>query len=100
MWDGDPPLDDDRAGSTYDELCKRYLDSDDVLVPPAPRIVAYVEALVARYPDANDPDFVWSAPPVIDGASGPTVYLTMAYGAVLKACGSASGCTRRAYLPE
>ncbi|MFJ6850352.1 hypothetical protein ACIQM3_07395 [Streptomyces sp. NPDC091271] len=32
----------------YDELYERYLESDDVVVPPAPRIVAYVEALVAN----------------------------------------------------
>ncbi|MFD8632000.1 hypothetical protein [Streptomyces sp. NPDC059533] len=38
----------------YDELYERYLESDNVVVPPAPCIGAYVEALVARYPDDVD----------------------------------------------
>ncbi|MDH6554973.1 hypothetical protein M2160_009346 [Streptomyces sp. SAI-117] len=67
VWDGDRPLDDGQAGLTYDELYERYLESDDVVVPPAPRIVAYVEALVARYPDDVDRSVVWASPPVIEG---------------------------------
>ncbi|WP_405523944.1 hypothetical protein [Streptomyces canus] len=79
VWDGDRPRDNDQAGSTYDELYERYLESDDVIVPPAPRIVAYVEALVARYPDDVDRSVVWASPPVIEEASGPIVYLLMSY---------------------
>jgi hypothetical protein len=48
VWAGDRPLDNHQAGSTYDELYERYLESDDVVVPPVPDIRAYVEALVAR----------------------------------------------------
>ncbi|MER5386080.1 hypothetical protein ABT040_38525 [Streptomyces sp. NPDC002688] len=77
VWDGDRPLDDDQAGSTYDELYERYLESDDAAVPPVPRIRAYVEALVERYPDVARS--VWASPPVIEEASGPMVYLTMSY---------------------
>ncbi|WP_327187441.1 hypothetical protein [Streptomyces sp. NBC_01334] len=73
-------LDDGQAGLAYDELFERYLESDDVVVPPAPRIVAYVEALVARYPDDSDRSGVWASPPVTDEASGPIVYLLMSYG--------------------
>ncbi|WP_405784158.1 hypothetical protein OG512_37250 [Streptomyces sp. NBC_01378] len=80
VWDGDRPLDDDQAGSTYDELYERYLESDDVVVPPVPRIVAFVEALTARYPDDVDRSVVWASTPVIDEASGPIVYLLMSYG--------------------
>ncbi|MFF5523148.1 hypothetical protein [Streptomyces coeruleorubidus] len=79
VWDGDRPFDNRAAGSTYDELYERYLESDDVVVPPAARIVAYVEALVARYPD-DDRSVVWASPPVIEEASGPIVYLLMSYG--------------------
>ncbi|MFI0960594.1 hypothetical protein ACH4S8_04095 [Streptomyces sp. NPDC021080] len=78
VWDGDRPLDDDQAGSTYDELYERYLESDDVAVPPVPRIRAYVEALVERYPD-DVARSVWASPPVIEEASGPMVYLLMSY---------------------
>ncbi|MFD7873644.1 hypothetical protein ACFV5G_05860 [Streptomyces sp. NPDC059766] len=79
VWDGDRPLDDDQAGSTYDELYKRYLESYDVVVPPVPSVVAYVEALLTRYPD-DDGSVVWASPPVIEEASGPMVYLLMSYG--------------------
>ncbi|MEU9318242.1 hypothetical protein [Streptomyces sp. NPDC048295] len=78
MWDGDRPLDDGQAGSTYNELYERSLESDDVAVAPVPRIVAFVEALVARYPD-NDCSVVWASPPVIEEASGPMVYLLVSY---------------------
>lgn len=79
VWDGDRPIDNHRAGSTYDELYERYLESDDVVVPPEPRITAYVQALVARYPD-DERSVVWASPPVLDEASGPIVYLLMSYG--------------------
>ncbi|MGW3147836.1 hypothetical protein ACWDG1_24830 [Streptomyces sp. NPDC001177] len=80
VWDGERPLDNHHAGSTYDELYLRYLESDDVAVPPAPRIAAYVEALVERYPDDVDRSVVWASPPVVEEASGPIVYLLMSYG--------------------
>ncbi|MEJ8639661.1 hypothetical protein [Streptomyces sp. MS2.AVA.5] len=80
VWDGDRPLDDRQAGLTYDELYEHYLESDDAVVPPAPHIVAYVKALVARYPDDVDHSVVWASPPVIEEASGPIVYLLMSYG--------------------
>ncbi|WP_323184022.1 MULTISPECIES: hypothetical protein [unclassified Streptomyces] len=49
-----------------------------MIAEPSPRIEAYVEALVERYPDdvAGSP---WASPPVIDEASGPIVYLLMSY---------------------
>ncbi|WNO76899.1 hypothetical protein [Streptomyces sp. AM8-1-1] len=43
-----------------------------------PRIVAYVEALVARYPD-DERGVVWASPPVLEEASGPMEYLLMSY---------------------
>ena len=79
VWDGDRPIDDRQASSRYDELYERYLESGDVVVPPALRIVAYVEALVARYPDDGDRSVVWASTPVIEEASGPLVYLLMSY---------------------
>lgn len=80
MWDGERPLDDDQAGSTYEELYERYLESDDVVVPPVPRIADYVEALIARYPDDVDRSVIWASTPVIDEASRPIVYLLMSHG--------------------
>ncbi|MFC8828295.1 hypothetical protein ACFT9I_23455 [Streptomyces sp. NPDC057137] len=79
VWHGERPLDNHRACDVYDELYERYLDSDDDVVPPAPSVVAYVEALLDRYPDDVDGRVVWASPPVIDEASGPIVYLLMSY---------------------
>ncbi len=79
VWDGEHPLDDDAAGSAFDELYERYLESEDVAVPPSPRIDAYVNALIERYPE-DGRDSPWASPPVIDEASGPIVYLLMSYG--------------------
>ncbi len=62
---------------TYAELYERCLEPEDVVVPPAPRIVAYVEALVGRYPDDVDRSVVRASPPVVEEASGPIVYLLM-----------------------
>ncbi|WP_307524443.1 hypothetical protein [Streptomyces umbrinus] len=80
VWDGKRPLDNHQAGSVYDELYERYLEPEDGVMPPAPRIVAYVEALVKQYPDDVDRGAVWASSPVIDEASGPIVYLLMSYG--------------------
>lgn len=78
VWDGEKPRDDDEAGRVFDEFYERHLGSEDVTTEPSPRIEAYVEALVQRYPD-DLPRSVWASPPVIDEASGPIVYLLMTY---------------------
>ncbi len=76
VWEGRHPADDDDAGSTYVELSERYLESAEPEAV-APRIAAYVAALVARYPD-DERAAVWASAPVIGDASGPIVplYLT------------------------
>lgn len=81
VWDGERPRDNHQAGTVYDEFYERYLESDDVVVPPAPRIVGYVEALIDRYPDDGSGvgSGAWASPPVINEASGPIVYLLMSY---------------------
>ncbi|MFE7033736.1 hypothetical protein ACFU9Y_25810 [Streptomyces sp. NPDC057621] len=79
---------------TYDELYERYLESDDAVVPPTPRIAAYAEALVARCPDGADGSVVWASPPVIEEASGPIVYLLMSYGKAEEVSGYAATLAR------
>ncbi|MGW2563366.1 hypothetical protein ACWCXB_29895 [Streptomyces sp. NPDC001514] len=86
--------DNHEAGSVYDELYARYLESDDVVVPPAPHIVAYVEALVQRYPDDVDGGVVWASSPVINEASRPIVYLLMSYGKAEVVSGYAASLAR------
>jgi hypothetical protein len=81
VWDGDRSLDHHQAGAVYDDLYERYLESDAVVAPPVPRITAYVEALLARYPDDADHGVVRASAPVLEEASGPVVYLTISYRA-------------------
>lgn len=71
IWEGKPPADDD-------EFFDQDGGSEPGLLPLTPRIAAYVEALLRRYPDDVE-DVPWVSPPVIDEASGPTVYLLMPY---------------------
>ncbi|MFF8534481.1 hypothetical protein ACN6K9_003397 [Streptomyces sp. SAS_267] len=81
VWEGEPPLDNVEAGSLYDELYERYLESDGVAVPPSARIEAYVKALTERYPEESQVGYKspWASPPLIGEASGPMVYLLMSY---------------------
>ncbi|MGW6770981.1 hypothetical protein ACWGBX_11250 [Streptomyces sp. NPDC055037] len=90
VGDGDRPFDDRQAGLTYDQFYERYLESDDVVVPPAPRIEAYAEALVARYPDDADRRGVRASPPVTEEASGPLVYVLMSDGKAEEVSGYAA----------
>lgn len=78
VWEGEDPADNNEAGSSFDELYERYLESEAVAVPPSPRIQAYGAALLQRYPDDAE-DSPWASPPVMDEASGPIVYLLMSY---------------------
>ncbi|WP_215449239.1 hypothetical protein [Streptomyces sp. ATCC 21386] len=94
VWDGARPLDDEQAGSVYDELCARHLESDEAAAPPTPAVVAYVEALLRRYPDDIDGDTVWASPPVMDEASGPIVYLVMSYRAAQEVLDHAASLAR------
>ncbi|MFF4542134.1 hypothetical protein [Streptomyces aureus] len=81
VWEGEPPLDDIQAGSTYDELYERYLESEDGALPPSARIERYVRALIERYPEDDHEGYrsPWASPPLIAEASGPMVYLLMSY---------------------
>ena len=92
VWDGEQPRDEE-AGGVFDELYDRYFDSEDVIAEPSPRIAAYVEALVERYPDdvAGSP---WASPPVIGEASGPIVYLLMSYRRAEEVSGFAAALAR------
>jgi hypothetical protein len=78
IWEGDRPADNNAAAARFDVLYERYLESEEIAEPPSPRIQAYVEALVGRYPD-DGLDSPWAAPSGLDDASGPIVYLLMSY---------------------
>ena len=79
VWDGDRPLDDDRACLTYDELYERYLASDGPYEPETASITAYLAAFREQYPNDEQLIAEKASPRVDSEVSGPIVYLTMSY---------------------
>jgi hypothetical protein len=52
VWEGDQPSDDETAGKQFESLMDR-MESNE-LGDPTPRIRAYVEALLDRWPDIDE----------------------------------------------
>jgi hypothetical protein len=52
VWEGDRPASDAVAREEFGRLYDRYIGSGDLL-PPTPRIAAYVCALLDQYPDID-----------------------------------------------
>lgn len=81
VWEGDRPANDFAAGAEFERLYDRYMGSDAPLAPTA-RVAAYVEALLARYPDLTTEageESPWSDGPLINDARGPLLYFPMAW---------------------
>jgi hypothetical protein len=81
VWEGDRPANDFVARAEFQRLYDRYMGSDTPLAPTA-RVVAYVEALLARYPDLTSEageDSPWSTGPLISEARGPLLYFPMVW---------------------
>ncbi len=82
VWEGARPASDVAAAADFARLYDRYIESNDAVAPTA-RIVAYVMALLDRYPDIGTEagaDSPWSAGPLMDDARGPLVYVAMVRG--------------------
>jgi hypothetical protein len=81
VWEGDRPGSDAAAGEEFGQLYDRYIGSGDLL-PPTPRIVAYVRALLDRYPDIDDDageDSPWADGPLMGDESGSLLYFPLVY---------------------
>jgi hypothetical protein len=83
VWEGARPANDAVAGAEFTRLYGQYIEAE-VQVAPTARIVAYVEALLARYPDldpqvGNDDESPWSTAPLINEAVGPLIYFPMVW---------------------
>ena len=81
VWEGDRPASDAMAGEEFGQLYDRYIGSGDLL-PPSPRIAAYVRSLLDRYPDIDDDageDSPWADGPLMGDASGPLLYFPLVY---------------------
>src|SRR3954447_3711704 len=81
VWEGDRPADDAAAAAEFERLYNRYIESDED-VPPTPRIAAFVQALLDRYPDRGTDgggDSPWSTGPLLNDASGPVIYFPIVW---------------------
>ncbi|MHA3704184.1 hypothetical protein ACXR2U_18590 [Jatrophihabitans sp. YIM 134969] len=80
VWEGVRPSDDVSAAAIYERIVNE-LEAGDPATPTAP-IVAYVSALLERWPDitteAGD-DSPWADGPMIANASGSWIYFSMVW---------------------
>lgn len=82
VWEGPQPASDKEAAATFEALYDRYVARDDT-TPPTARITAYVDALLARFPDFTEldddamDDNPWADAPLISNAIGPFMYFGM-----------------------
>jgi hypothetical protein len=81
VWEGDRPPDDQAGSAVYLEHLKLLEDADPAdPIPPTPRIRAYVEALLDRWPDIDEHDeSPWASSPLMSEGIGSFIYLTMVY---------------------
>ena len=77
VYEGEPPRSDSDAPATYAALIDRYQHGEHV--EPTAAIRAYVEALVARWPDTleDSDDSPWASAPLIEDASGPMLHCAL-----------------------
>lgn len=83
VWEGELPADDKAGEKVYLEHIAPQLDSYDPAnpIPPTPRIKAYVEALLQRWPDIdeNEDNSPWSTCPLMSEAVGSFIYFPMTF---------------------
>jgi hypothetical protein len=93
VWEGDRPSDDVVAAARYESLMEQMESGE--LGDPTPRIRAYVNALLARWPDIDEAeDSPWASSPLMGEASGPLVYFPMVFSRADEASTFAAGLAR------
>lgn len=88
VWAGEPPASDDAAAARYAELCNLFEEPPEEL--PDPTVVAFMNDLLARYPDITEDgseDSPWSIGPMKDDILGTFTYLPMRYDKFADAMG-------------
>src|SRR5215472_10547405 len=82
VWKGDRPAADEAGTKHFLEQIVPLLETYDPHnpVPPTPRIRAYMEALLARWPDIDQDEYSpWSTSPLTNEAIGSFAYFPMVY---------------------
>lgn len=96
VWEGERPASDAEAAATYARIMDALETADPE--PPTPRIAAFVDALLERWPDIDvDESSPWAGSPLMQDASGSTFYTGVVWsradeaGAVIAATARAHG---------
>jgi len=95
--EGDRPPDDRAGKAAYLEHAKLLEDADLAdPIPPMPRIRAYVEALLDRWPDFDEHDeSPWASSPLMSEAIGSFIYFPMVYSMAEEASAFAAELARQ-----
>jgi hypothetical protein len=83
VFEGDVPRSDEEAVAVYQSMIDRYQDGG--AVEPTPAIRAYVEAMLARWPDISEDDgedSPWADSPLINNASGPMFHFALGFSSL------------------
>lgn len=79
IWQGDMLSNDREAARVHNRLYDEYLDGDE-LFPVGSVIADFLASLTERWPDRDTGDDTpWAATPLSRGASGPYVYIALAW---------------------
>ncbi|MGA4538477.1 hypothetical protein ACPA54_00615 [Uniformispora flossi] len=79
VWKGDMPSGHREAGKAHCRLYGEYLDGETT-TPVEAEIVDLLEVLARRWPDRDTGDDTpWASTPLAGGASGPYVYIALAW---------------------
>jgi hypothetical protein len=99
VWEGDRPADDEAGMRFYLERIIPALGAYDPRKPiaPTPRIRAYIEALLERWPDITDDDdsTPWATSPLMGVAVGWFAYFPMVFSMADEASAFAAGLARQ-----
>jgi hypothetical protein len=92
VWVGARPPSDTDASSIYERLMDQ-MEAEEIETNPSPEILAYVEALLARWPDITEDggdDSPWADGPLIANAFGEAMYFSMVWSQAEEASDFAS----------
>ncbi|GAA3576463.1 hypothetical protein [Kribbella ginsengisoli] len=81
VWEGDRPASNEEAAATFQALYEKYVE-DEEDTHPSPRLTAYVEALLARWPDITEEagdESPWASGPLVEEIVGPFMYFPMGW---------------------
>jgi len=87
IWDGPRPASDHDAGERHGQLYEKYIENE-YQTEVSERLKELIGHLTEQWPEEGvDDDSPWAAGPLINEASGPYMYLALAW----KAADSVSG---------